>query len=173
MYPKLYAEIARLFELVALEPWLARAIVRKSGISSLSAEGLLGGVPITLADAYVAPTGDANNLQFLVDLTAYTQIRYATMSYEETYVQYSLIGPTSSAYDPGDYLPFEAELLLGGTDYLRGSRANSFAQEMRWMYIPESLRTPVRLRVAQTPFSRGLDPAWMSFQDFSMAIQVR
>lgn len=161
---------------------MARAIARKAGLRQGISDP--GGFNRTLFDAWVYPYVEKENLQWEVDLTGYTSIRFVSMGplNPNFFLAYSLSGFGTQDLDPGDYALFPTLWPADPYGYPT-SRLEAFTGNSEvfggapWAHLREDLRVPMRLALS---LGTGSGTQWNWDWEligwergFSVAAQVR
>lgn len=134
-YPKIYGAIREMARKEALRVPTARGVARKAGLRSVPE---VQASPATLIDATVGPSFTPLEWQWLVDLSAYTRLRFDARGADPLFARYSLTGASTEALNPSDYAPF-----AGG---LSAEDSGGYPPDaLGWMTLAEEERVPVRL----------------------------
>jgi hypothetical protein len=184
--PGFYKQVERMIENTALQTKTARAIVRKAGLTgTASTQTVLSGRPQTILDAWIVPSETVLQYQWLVDLTGYTYIRFASQSGGIDIALYYSLSTDSTALDPGGWQLFNLETTTEPTNFSApagflaplgaGASNQNATSTLAWRFIPEALRRQMRVAISyfpsETPTLFQIHPA-STGSAFNVALQV-
>jgi hypothetical protein len=132
VYPKFFRAIKDAATQEALTLPMPRIMARRAG---LRAGPQVAACPITLIDTTLSASFEPLRWQWTIDLSLYSRLRMDARSADVLYLYYSVLGGTSSAYDPGEW-----QTLSDSTD-----ADGQVGFSLFWFTPVSEARAPVRL----------------------------